>query len=262
MIEQLARLGFASKAFIYATVGLLAGAAALNEGGTVTDTRGALRVILSHPFGNTVLFVLAVGLCGYGLWRMLDAFLDPEGRGTSAKALTVRIGSALRALIYGGLGLEAIRLARGLRGSRGSDATIRTWTARIMDWPLGVWLIALVGLIVAGYGVAEIVETIRHKSADKRDLSSLGADTRRALTFISRFGVAARALIVVGIGVFLVRAALQQDPGQATGIRGSMLELAGAGGRWALGFIALGLIAYGIDQALDARYRRIHSPIR
>ena len=92
MIEQLARLGFASKAFIYATVGLLAGAAALNEGGTVTDTRGALRVILSHPFGNTVLFVLAVGLCGYSLWRVLDAFLDPDRRGTSAKGLTVRIG--------------------------------------------------------------------------------------------------------------------------------------------------------------------------
>ena len=51
-------------------------------------------------------------------------------------------------------------------------------------------------------------------------------------------------MIIVGIGVFLVRAALQHDPGQATGIRGSMLELAGAGGRWVLGFIAFGLIAY------------------
>ena len=40
IIEQLARLGYASKAFNYATVGLLAGAAALNEGGTVPDTRG------------------------------------------------------------------------------------------------------------------------------------------------------------------------------------------------------------------------------
>jgi hypothetical protein len=262
MIEPLARLGFASKAFIYSTVGLLAGAAALNEGGTVTDTRGALRVILSHPFGNAVLVVLAVGLCGYSLWRLLDAFLDPEGRGTSAKGLGVRIGSAFRALVYGGLGLEAFRLARGLRSSRGSDATIRMWAARVMDWPLGVWLIAVIGLITAGYGVLEIVEAVRQKQGDKRDLSSLDRSTRRMLTNISRFGVAARAVIVVGIGVFLVRAALRHDPGQATGIRGSMLELAGAGGRWALGFMALGLIAYGIDQALDARYRRIHSPIR
>ena len=262
MIEQLARLGFASKAFIYATVGLLAGAAALNEGGTVTDTRGALRVILSHPFGNTVLFVLAVGLCGYSLWRVLDAFLDPDRHGTSAKGLTVRIGGTLRALIYGALGVEAFRLARGLRAAGGSDAKIRMWTATVMAWPLGVWLIGLIGLITAGYGVAEIVEAIREKEDDKRDLSSLQAGTRRLLNRISRFGVAARAVIIVALGILLVRAALRHDPGEAEGVRGSMLELAGAGGQWALAFIALGLIAYAVDQALHAQYRRIRSPIR
>src|SRR3954464_324524 len=137
MIEPLARLGYASKAFVYATVGLLAGAAALHEGGRVTDTRGALREILSHPFGNAVLFVLAVGLCGYALWRVLEAFLDPEGRGTNAKGLAIRGGSLLRALVYGGLGIEAFRLAHGLRGSAGSDAKVRMWTATVMAWPLG-----------------------------------------------------------------------------------------------------------------------------
>src|SRR5215204_1983203 len=99
MIEPLARLGYASKAFVYATVGLLAGAAALNRGGTVTDTRGALRVILSHPFGNTVLFILAVGLCGYALWRVLDAILDPRRRGAGFKGLVTRIGHVIRALV-------------------------------------------------------------------------------------------------------------------------------------------------------------------
>ena len=92
-----------------------------------------------------MLFLLAVGLCGYSLWRLLDAFLDPEGRGTSAKGLVVRIGSAFRALVYGGLGIEAFRLARGLRSSRGSDATIRMWTATVMALAAGYWLIALVG---------------------------------------------------------------------------------------------------------------------
>ena len=37
MIEPLARLGYASKAFIYATIGLLAAAAALRRGGAVTE---------------------------------------------------------------------------------------------------------------------------------------------------------------------------------------------------------------------------------
>jgi hypothetical protein len=75
------------------------------------------------------------------------------------------------------------------------------------------------------------------------------------------FGVAARAVIIVALGILLVRAALQHDPGEAEGVRGSMLEIAGAGGRWALAFIALGLIGYAVDQALHARYRRIRSPM-
>jgi len=262
MIATLARLGYASKAFVYATVGLLAGAAALNQGGEVTDTRGALRVILSHPFGNTVLFVLAVGLCGYSVWRTLDVFLDPDGRGTSAKGLVIRIGGLLRALVYGALGIEAFRLARGLRSSGGSDAKIKLWTAAVMTWPFGEWLVALVGLITAAYGVAEVVEAIREKEDPKRDLSSLAAGTRRLLNRISRFGVGARALIIVTLGIFLVRAALRHNPNEAEGVRGSILEMTGAGGPWVLGLIAIGLLAYAVDQALHARYRRIRSPIR
>jgi hypothetical protein len=262
VIEPLARLGYASKAFIYATVGLLAGAAALHAGGRVTDTRGALRVILSHPFGNAVLLVLAVGLCGYSLWRVLDAVLDPDRRGSSAKGLTARIGGALRGLVYGALGVEAFRLARGLHASGGTDAKIRMWTAVVMHWPLGVWLIALVGLITAGHGVTEIVHAIRGKADHSRDLGSVRRTNRRLLMRISRFGVAARASIIVAIGVFLVRAALRHNANEAEGVRGSIIEMAGAGGRWVLAFIALGLIAYGVDQALHARYGRIRSPIR
>lgn len=71
MIEALARLGFASKAVIYATVGSLAAAAALNRGGAITDRHGALRVLLTQPFGNTLLLVVAIGLFGYALWRVL-----------------------------------------------------------------------------------------------------------------------------------------------------------------------------------------------
>ena len=262
MIETLARLGYASKAFIYATVGLLAVAATLREGGAVTDTRGALRVILSHPFGNSVLLLLAVGLCGYSAWRLLDAFLDPDRHGSDAKGLAIRTGGVFRGLIYGGLGLEAIRLARGLRGSDASDAKIRMWTATVMEWPLGVWLIAIVGIATAGYGVFEIAAAIKGKEDDKRDFGSLDPGTCRTLMRVSRFGVAARALLIVALGIFLVRAALRHSPSEAEGVRGSMLQIAGAGGRWALGLIAVGMVAYAIDQALHARYRRIRSPLR
>ena len=64
MIESLARLGYASKAVVYAVVGGLATAAAMTRGGRVTDTSGALRVILTQPYGHALLIVLAIGLFG------------------------------------------------------------------------------------------------------------------------------------------------------------------------------------------------------
>ena len=97
MLEPLARLGYASKAFIYAIIGILAASAAINRGGGVTDTSGALKVILTKPFGNTLLFVLSAGLCGYALWRVLDAIFDPDRHGTDFGGLVSRIGSVVRA---------------------------------------------------------------------------------------------------------------------------------------------------------------------
>ena len=261
MIEPLARLGYASKAFIYATVGLLAAAAALKHGGEVTDTRGALRVILSHPFGNAVLFILAIGLCGYAVWRILDAVLGRQRR-NGVTGLGKRIGLLIRALVYGGLGLEAFRLARGLRGSHGTDTTVRLWTAKVMALPMGDWLVGIGGAMTAVYGVSQIIAAIKDSGEERLDLSSLEPARRRTLNGICRFGLASRALIIVVLGVLLVRAAMLHDPGTAAGVRGSILNLAGAGpGTWLLGFMAVGLIAYAVDQALHARYGHIRSPL-
>ena len=260
IIESLARLGYASKAVVYTLVGVLAAAAALNLGGRITDTSGALRVLLSQPLGTAVLLVIAVGLCGYAAWRVLDAFADPDRHGSDVGGLVTRIGNVVRGTIYGMLGLEAFRLARGLRGSNGREAEM--WTGRIMDLPLGEWIIGLAGLIVVAYGVSEIVTAARERIGRLIDSRRLPAAARATLINIGRFGVAARAVVIVAIGVFLVRAALQHDPAAAAGTRESMLELAGLfEGRIVLAGISLGMVAYGIDQAVHARCRRIRSPI-
>ena len=260
MIERLARLGYASKAFIFFIVGALAAAAALNMGGRITDTSGALRVLLRQPFGNAILIVLAVGLCGYAVWRLLDAFVDPDRHGASFGGLVTRIGNVVRGAIYGLLGLEAFRLARGLRGSSGREAEM--WTARIMDLPLGEWIVALGGVIIVAHGVSEMVTAVREKTGPLMEVTALPRSVRRPLINIGRFGVAARAVIIVAIGVFLARAALEHNPSRAAGTRESVLELAGVfEGRLVLAAIAVGLMAYGVDQAVHARCRRIRSPI-
>jgi hypothetical protein len=58
------------------------------------------------------------------------------------------------------------------------------------------------------------------------------------------------------IGYFLARAAARHDATQAGGIRKSLGMIAGIG-RWPFVVVALGLVAYGIYELVNARYRRI-----
>ena len=146
-------------------------------------------------------------------------------------ALT-RIGNAIRGCIYGALGLEAFRLARGLRGSNRDQ--VELWTARILDWPFG------------GHHDPKV------------DWSAISSEFRPLLKRVCRFGVAIRAGILITLGVFLARAALTHDPNQAAGPRESILRLGGLfDGRWFLAVIGAGLVAYAVDQAIHAHCRRI-----
>ena len=256
MLEPVARLGYASKAVIYGIVGVLAILAAVNRGGLFTDQSGALRMVLTRPYGRLLLVVLTVGLCGYAAWRLLDAVLDPDRAGTSPLGWVTRIGNAIRGCIYGALGLEALRLLRGIRGSNRDQAEL--WTARMLDWPFGQYVIAIVGAIAAIYGVSEFVQAIRGSHGAKLDWSPIPLEYRPLLKKISRFGVAIRACLLTTLGMFLVRAALTHDPNQAAGPRESMLRLGSLfEGRWFLALVAAGVIAYAVDQAIHARCRRI-----
>lgn len=255
MFEYLARLGYAAKAVVYAIVGVLAMLAVTNRGGMVTDTSGALRVVLSKPLGHSLLVVVAIGLCGYAVWRLVDALFDPDRDGTTVGGLVTRIGNAVRGCIYGALGFEAIQLVRGLRASSG-DAEL--WTARILQWPTGPLLVGVAGAIVAAYGAHEVVKSIRRSGDPKVDWSPISSGLRPLLQTVSRFGVGIRGGLIATLGVFLVRAALTEQPAQAAGTRESMLRLGGVfEGRWFLALIAVGVLAYAVDQAVHARCRRI-----
>jgi hypothetical protein len=253
-VEILARVGYIAKATLYGTIGLLAGQAALGRGGRATDTRGALRALLAAPFGRVLLLVIAGGLAGYALWRLVEAITDPEGRGSDAKAIAMRGANAVRGLAHGALALAAFRLGTGHGGgsSRGPDG----WTARVFALPAGEALVWIGAAAVAGYGAYQIFRAWRAKLGRHLALTRVSAGTGSVLLGICRFGLAARGAVFLLIGFFLARAASKHDPQQAGGVRESLLTLAGFG-RWALGAVALGLIAYGVFQLVEARYRRI-----
>ena len=254
-VARLARVGYAAKALLYVTIGILAAEAAFGVGGRKTDTEGALRLVHGMTFGRVMLIVVAAGLLGYALWRVVEAIVDPNGRGAGPKGLAVRAGFALRGLFHGALGIGALRLAYNEK-SGGSRDQARGWTAFVLEMPGGELLVWLGAGGVVGYGVYQLYRAYAAKLGRQLDLSGLSRQTYAWVVGISRFGIAARGIIFCLIGFFLGRAAARHDAGHVGGIRESLAMLERIG-RWPFAAVALGLIAYGMYELVNARYRRI-----
>jgi hypothetical protein len=253
-VERLARVGYAAKALLYITIGLLAAQAALGSGGQVTDSEGALRMVNGGDLGRLVLWIVAAGLLGYALWRLVEALLDPERRGTGPKGLALRFSFAVRGLFHGALGLTALRLALGQPGGAGDH--VRRWTEQAFELPLGELLVALAAGWITGYGVYQFYRAVTPKARRHLQLGELPTEFARWILGVSRFGIASRGVVFCLIGFFLARAVLSHDAGQAGGLRESLRTLADLG-RWPFVIIAVGLVAYGVYEMLNARYRRI-----
>jgi hypothetical protein len=254
-VEHLARIGYAAKGVLYITVGLLAGQAVLGRAARTTDTQGALRMVHQAAFGRIALLVIAAGLLGYAVWRLVEAFTDPDNRGNDLKGLALRTSFVFRGLAYGALGVTAIRLA--LRPYAGShpDQTPQ-WIERAFALPGGTLLVWAVALGVAGYGVYQFYRAYAAKLSRQLDLSQLSGATLKWVVALSRFGLAARGVVFCLIGYLLGRAAAHHNADEAGGVRKSLGLLADLG-HWPFVVVALGLSAYGVYELLNARYRRI-----
>jgi hypothetical protein len=256
-VVMLARLGYAARGVVYVIVGILAARVALGERSQVEGTRGALTEIIEKPFGRVMLGIVALGLFGYALWRLVQAGLDPEHKGSDGKGAVKRLGYALSGIVHAGLALTAARMVMGSSSGGGGSQTT-TWTARLMDAPAGRWLVALVGLGFAAYGIYQFYRAVKSDLAKRLDLSRMRARTREMAIRAAKAGVAARGVVFLLIAYFLARAAITYNPGEARGLQGALEALREASyGPWLLGIVALGLIGYGLFEIVKARYRRI-----
>lgn len=255
-VDRLARLGFAAKGLVYLVVGVLAVQVALGRGGQTTDSHGALATLAGRPRGVLLLAIVAVGLFGYALWRVVEAWVDPDGKGTDASGLLTRGGYVAVGIVYAGLALSAMRLIQGHAAGSGQNVE-ESWTARLLQQPLGRWLVGAVGVAIIGFFVAQVIRAFHGNFPEQVRAGELrGAEATWARR-LGSFGLAARGVVFVMIGLFLIQAALKHDPGQAGGLDQALQVLAQqAHGAALLGIVALGLMAYGCYMLLIAWHRR------
>lgn len=256
-IEKLARLGFLAKALLYMTIGVLATAAALRLGGTgATGSRGAMATLIDAPFGQILIAVIAVGLFGYAAWRIVEGIVDAERKGTSVKGIAKRVQSVAIGILHAALAISAVKLVGGQVSAGNDGAMSQSWTARALSTPGGVIALWIVAAGFVAYGAYQLYKAWKAKLDERLALGRMAPRTQRWVIAASRFGIAARGVVFITIGGLVARAIQQHDPREARGIKAALNELF-ALGRWPFLFVATGLVAYGIYELINARYRRI-----
>ncbi len=115
-----------------------------------------------------------------------------------------------------------------------------------------------VGAIIVGVGVSQFYKAYSAKFRDKLNGGEMSAAEQRWATRSGKLGFAARGLVFVLIGFFIVQAAWTYDASKVQGVGGALAALAGGPFGWLVLFIvATGLVAYGVFMFVQARYRRI-----
>jgi hypothetical protein len=242
--QRLTRVGFAARGFLYILI-----AALVILTGRTEDLTGALNY-LGHGIGKLMLAVLAVGMAGYGVWRLSDAAFGMESGRHHSKAWAKRIGAGSSGAIYCWLAFKAALILLSKPPS-GNEA--KHHAAQALHISGGELLLYGAAAILAGAGIVQL-----YKAARASFLHHLDGDAahRVWIEWLGRIGYGARGIVFLTIALMLLRAGLDHRAGEAG-------NLADALDWWSPPVrrcIAAGLSVFGAFSIVEALYRPIKRP--
>jgi hypothetical protein len=247
------KAGYAARGVVYVLVGFLLLWFCFEGGAMPSGSRDALATLTDEPLGGLMLWVVALGLLCYSLWRFVQGGGDSDGHGTDLKGLAVRGALIVSGLTHLPLAWSAAAMAHGDDGSGGN------WALEVLRQPFGQWLLGLIGVTIAGAGIANAWRGWKSRfmkwfSASQYELGILFP--------ICRFGLVARGVVFVIIGLLVIRGAWRMDPSDADGMRSAFAELLQHPfGLYLLILVGLGLLAFAVYSGVESRYRRITMPV-
>jgi hypothetical protein len=253
VVAVLTRVGYAVRGIIYGSVGVLAAMGAVGAGRDVRGSEGAFEVVVQQPLGKIVLIAAVVGFLGFAV-SYLILTLTTRCRHSAGKNFAIRAGYLISAAIYLGLVVSAIQIL--IRGAHG-NAT-RESSEWIMSHPLGRWILACIGLGTIGFGTFELWRGIFASLQKRLNLRQVSKWMRQTLAILGRIGVIARGLVFILIGVFFLLAAWNKNARETRTLGGALRFIERQPyGPALLAIVAAGLIAYGLFELAESRYRRL-----
>lgn len=244
----LTRLGFAARGLLYLVIAWL-----VVRTGRAEDLEGALEYV-GEGSGKWLLIAMTAGFIAYGLWRLADAAFNIEAHDDDNMGKVKRVGAGGSGLIYLFLAWQAIRLITsdgGGSGSGGGGAQEGTQTA--LSLPGGGLIVVLAALLLLGVGIYQLVKAAKGSFLKHLEPQVANADWAK---WSGRLGYAARGIIFLITGWFLLQAGLAEQASKSGGMEQALEWLS----RPMSVAVAIGLALFGFFSLVEARYRVIHSP--
>jgi len=252
--NKAARVGFLAKGLVYALIGALAIQVAFGDS-EKADQQGALQSVAEKPGGSVVLWLMVIGFVGYAVWRFSEAVWGRRDETDEKKRTLKRLGSAANGLIYLGFGVLAFRTVTA--GSSGGSTSADV-TATVLKWPGGQTIVFVAGLVVIAIAVGLTARGLKTDFEKHLDTARMSPTTFKAVRRLGQVGYVARGVVFGLVGIFVCKAAMDYEPGKASGFDVALKSIAGAPfGQFLLVLAALGLICFGAYCVAEARYRRL-----
>lgn len=248
ILEKLAKVGFAARGVLYAIIGVVALQIAFGSGGEA-DKSSAIHMVRNSPFGDALLWIMAIGLAALTIWQITEAIW---GR----IEVKDRVEAAAKAAVYAFLVFTMVSLLTQNKAASSTDSQSKDATKFLFDLPGGQFLVGLMALGVIALGVYWIYEGWTEKFM--KDMNVTEPRARRTVTNLGKAGYIARGIVGLTAGGLIGKAALTYDPDKAVGIDGALKSLADTAiGPWLLVLVAIGLILFAVYCFAEARWHRV-----
>ncbi|TCN44282.1 uncharacterized protein DUF1206 [Kribbella orskensis] len=226
-------VGLIAYGVVYLLIAWIALQVAWSNSSEEASQQGALKELASKPFGEGLLWIVAIGLFVLVIWKVLELVY---GHLNTEK----KVSSIGRGIVYLALGVSAVKVAMGSSQSGTSQSS--GMTAKLMENGAGRVLVVIGGLVLVGVGVRQI-----YKSVTKKFLEDLTGGVSRPTVMLGRAGYAAKGVAFITMGVLFAWASISYDPKKAGGLDTAMRTLKDQPfGDVLLTLVALGLACFGV----------------
>lgn len=246
-LTTLTRIGFAARGLVYIMIAWL-----LIRAGRAEDPGGALNYLAQG--GKLFMVLLVAGFTAYGIWRLADALFNIEHHEGGAKGLRERLGAGGSGTVHLLLAWQAVRIIQGRRaessggGQDGAEALSLLGPDELA--------LPIAGAVLLGVGVFNLVKAAKASFLNHFDPQ---VAHKGWVKWSGRLGYAARGVVLLISGYFLLKAGIDGRDASGSGMDGALAWLDDP---WD-NLVALGLLAFGLYSLIEARFRILHDvPVR